>query len=327
MHKKISVTRHDKKFISRRRRTLDERGATFCRISSIAFRGTMSTQYASSSATLVEIRPGRSISVYDSFSETPDALPEKTVFFFHGSMAHMDQYDAQIKEFRSETTRVIAYDALGCGSSSKPRDYDAYATEELLEDAKTVFSVYGSRGKTNVLVGHSYGTTVVTSVSHDVQSRVSAIVLLGGGTMADGGPGIFYLPEFFLRWIQPLLSKGFLERAFHSETLEKRTPSHKKLIDETVKRSGSNEMHVVVPFYRGMKWTPTSKLENTNVPALWLHGEADGFFSVAQATETADKMPRSKVVVVERAGHQLMQERPEEVNRLVREWIETHFAE
>ena len=96
-----------------------------------------------------EIRPGRSVMVFNRLVPGND-----TVFFYHGSMATYKQFnDNLIPFFHDLTTKnIVAYDAFGCGESDKPRDWNAYSTDELLKDAIAVFSKYST--SKNVLIGH-----------------------------------------------------------------------------------------------------------------------------------------------------------------------------
>jgi pimeloyl-ACP methyl ester carboxylesterase len=86
------------------------------------------------------------------------AEAEATIFFIHDTLTHLHQWDAQLKHFRRKRSfRVIAYDALGCGGSSKPEAKDAYSEDELLEDFLELWRQHFMEGKVNVIVGHGYG--------------------------------------------------------------------------------------------------------------------------------------------------------------------------
>ena len=57
-------------------------------------------------------------------------------------------------------------------------------------------------------------------------------------------------------------------------------------------------------------------------PMLYLHGREDGCMGVALAARTLETLPAGSAVhVVEGAGHFLQLEQPEQVNRLVREFL------
>jgi pimeloyl-ACP methyl ester carboxylesterase len=63
----------------------------------------------------------------------------------------------------------------------------------------------------------------------------------------------------------------------------------------------------------------------TPQPTLYLHGSADGCMGVDLVGSAADYLPASgsRVVVVEGAGHFLQLEKPDEVNRLIVDFVKT----
>lgn len=75
---------------------------------------------------LVEIRPGRELSVYHLQHPDPEAM---TVFLAHGACATWKQFRAVIGELRRDYT-VVTYDVYGCGDSPKPvGPKEAYSTQ------------------------------------------------------------------------------------------------------------------------------------------------------------------------------------------------------
>ena len=80
----------------------------------------------------VEIRPNRHISV--GVEDSCEGTANLTIFFFHGSMAHKNQFSKlreQLRQILLESwchlrIRMVAADALGCGSSKKPVCRDGY---------------------------------------------------------------------------------------------------------------------------------------------------------------------------------------------------------
>lgn len=81
---------------------------------------------------LCTIRQGRNLYLHVSGENST------TLFFIHGACARFAQFSAQIEEALAQNYRVVLCDALGCGGSEKPFDWDAYSTQEFLEDWKLV---------------------------------------------------------------------------------------------------------------------------------------------------------------------------------------------
>ena len=105
-----------------------------------------------------DLRAGRTLNEY--LMDPPDA--EGVIFFIHGAMGHLHQWDAQLTHFskRKHRLRVVAWDAYGCGDSDKPDTWSAYAEDELLADARAIWDKYFMEGKRNILVGHSFGSAL-----------------------------------------------------------------------------------------------------------------------------------------------------------------------
>merc|ERR1740117_677952 len=100
------------------------------------------------------------------------------MLFCHGSMASMIQYRANIEYSMSRgDLDVLAYDWLGCGGSEKPRDWDAYSTPNLLEDLEAAYCRLIKdlpKGTPAIVVGHSFGTSLVTQFAAESRSAVAA---------------------------------------------------------------------------------------------------------------------------------------------------------
>jgi pimeloyl-ACP methyl ester carboxylesterase len=62
-------------------------------------------------------------------------------------------------------------------------------------------------------------------------------------------------------------------------------------------------------------------LSQIRVPALILCGREDSWSPPETHEEMAARIPSSRLVVIERSGHMVTMERPEEVSRAMREWL------
>jgi len=269
----------------------------------------------------VDVGRGRQLQVYD--SQTSPS--EVTLLFIHGSMASFDQFRYQIALLQfARPTRVVAYDAYGCGKSPRPRDWDSYSTENHMDDLRVLFDKYKSAR--NLLCAHSFGTTLALRLAAERKGDVAGVACLGAALREDGGPGIFKLPLFLLEWIQPLLSRGFLKRAFHADTLARTTDHHKRIVEHAEMRSGSNDMHVAQAFYRQWVWTRQPLIATIAAPTrvCFICGSHDELAPMAQIEEIISWFSDKSIVsvhVVSPAGHQLMEEQPEEVNRLLADFF------
>lgn len=284
---------------------------------------------------LVEIREGRNLFI-EEFDFIDNNEEDKiTLFFYHGSMATYLQFNQLINYFKRKY-RVIAYDVYGCGQSDKPIDpwtgeeQCPYSTQNLLLDAIAIFERYASTR--NILLGHSFGSTIVGRIVHSYEvngypshKAINGVVLLGtADEMKSGGNPIFLLPLWLLHILHPYLSHGFADRAF-SPTVD---PIIKQ---QALSQSGKNTMHVVQSFYRNYHWADeTIWTSISSKPVLILQGEDDQLTLLRKAEALYTKYIQgdndlSKLVVIPKAGHQLMQERPTEVIAEIELFINSIF--
>ena len=166
---------------------------------------------------------------------------------------------------------------------------------------------------------------MVHQVSHDLQEHVTCSVFLAAGSHVDGGPFIFKLPLFLLNWLQPILSNGFKERAYHAETLKEDTQHSRDVLAYALQSSESNSMFVVKAFYNQWLWTKQEVIAKVSTPMLYLSGAGDKILTPSNASNLVNMNPDvSEFEVISKTGHQLMEERPEEVNKAMEAFIMKH---
>eukprot|EP00427_Karlodinium_veneficum_P004857 CAMPEP_0169161516 /NCGR_PEP_ID=MMETSP1015-20121227/57089_1 /TAXON_ID=342587 /ORGANISM="Karlodinium micrum, Strain CCMP2283" /LENGTH=248 /DNA_ID=CAMNT_0009233383 /DNA_START=69 /DNA_END=812 /DNA_ORIENTATION=- len=182
----------------------------------------------------------------------------------------------------------------------------------------------GSRSTPSILVGHSFGASLVTQLDAETRSALandifecsdsndsallpapSALCLMstGDGEGLGGGLAVFYLPEFGLRMLQPTMTSAFAKSALHPGTKE-------TVQRESLAVSEANEMHVCKAFYRQIQWRDPAAAKGAG-PALCIHGDSDGVIPLEQGRRVASQFDQAAFHVVERASHQVMEEQPE----------------
>ena len=158
---------------------------------------------------------------------------DTTLFFTHGSMGSLTQFNDLIAAFTGRVN-IVAFDTMGCGDSEKPNVHTVYSTDSLTSNLIEIFDKYST--KNNILVGHSYGTAQVARLCSHVKMRqldslhqksdvtISGVVLLGTvDTLPKGGCSafsIFSLPLCVLNPMQGWMTKSYVNMAFstHSST-------------------------------------------------------------------------------------------------------------
>lgn len=270
----------------------------------------------------------RSLSVRQIKPENPSSL---TFFLVHGSMASKSQYDDLIRRLTSLPANIIAFDALGCGESSKPHVTDDYSTPNMVAELIQVFDKYATRK--NILIGHSYGTSQIARLCGQyLQTSVQAgkdvvgVVLISTTlSIPDGGSPIFRLPLFALNLLSSYLRNQFAAIAFSPKTGPEVREKSRTL-------SAANDMFVAQAFYRQFKWATLAEWESLNYyPLLCIQGEDDKLTPVDGAVKLVNEVFQSSsrqdpndltFKVVKDAGHLIILEKPDEIFEIIIEFLE-----
>jgi abhydrolase domain-containing protein 8 len=263
----------------------------------------------------VEIRPGRRISLAHSLGHR---YPRIVVFFAHGGGGNKDQWREQWRELETEGYSLVAWDLLGHGASDKPRRTADYAWDELVADQVAVLRRYA--GERNVLAAHSFGTGLSVSSLLALQAEgqgalIDSALLLGTQLSRPlGRGGLLSLPVWLLEWFRPVLSRGFRERAWHVD-------ADPELIDYEEQLTRSNRLDVFKALVSQATWLPERELDRLLLPVRIVSGDSDGLTPADRAQALHQRLPNSSFDVLENCGHQLMLEKPQIVNRHLRELL------
>eukprot|EP00884_Botryococcus_braunii_P009759 jgi/Botrbrau1/18785/Bobra.0386s0101.1 len=277
-----------------------------------------------------EIRPGRQlwVEVLKGSKDGRFFPSSAVVVFVHGACANLEQFRGQKDVLVEAGLTTILYDHLGCGKSAKPRSPPtAYHPDEMTADLHQLLQRYTKGFKHIYIIGHSFGTGMVTRVVAEAGDRVRGVVLLGAVSpqpVPQAPLRIFSLPECVLGWLQPLLTQGFLERAFHAHTFKEQPD----LVETERKSANSNPPYMFKAFHTQARhmWHPAERfqgwLKKVTPKTLVIAGEDDRLTPVQMASDVVASLPNAELVVIPHAGHQVMQEKPEEVNQLILKLIE-----
>lgn len=248
---------------------------------------------------------------------------------------------------------VIAPNQRGYGNSSRPSDVTAYDLEHLTGDLVALLDHYGY--KDAVFVGHDWGAMVVWGLALLHPTRVSKIINLSVPYMDRGEkPWIEFLEELigpdhymvhFNR--QPGVADAILEANtanFLRNLYRKNEPltapepgnmmvnlaqadtaagepllsdSDMTVFIEAFEQSGFTSN---INWYRNLdrNWHRLAEVDPIiRQPALMIYGERD---MVQQSPNLAEFVPNVEVVTLE-CGHWIGQERPEETNQAMVNWL------
>ena len=227
------------------------------------------------------------------------------IFFIHGNGANLTQWDAQLRHFAA-AHRVVAMDLRGMGRSDVPVD-GVYTLDAMVEDLHTIANTLNL--DRFVLVGHSFGGSVVMAYAAAHPERVAGVVY------ADAAGRVQAKPEQWERYLSALrMDKPKVVREAFEPMLKTASSEVKAAVLKSVDRTSTEvfveamenlrdfDVHRAVRAYPG----PVLAIVAMDTPSS---------FHV--------QFPNVPLRRIEGVGHWLMMEKPEEFNALLREWLLT----
>ncbi len=232
----------------------------------------------------------------------------------------------------AEQFRVLAIDVLGFGDTDKPSGLQYSHQDQVDHLAAFIETLCLEPVK---LVGNSMGAYLCAKCSLDHPGMVERIFAVSSGTIAYAmglpnpqNPGREALRDF------DGSERGL--RQFLEAIL--RDPPSDELVKSRVAKAneeGAMEAWRAMSVYNRRLATDSDlwqrfqirdRLPLSNVPMKILWGEDDAFAPVEQAYALRDLLPRVQIDVLENAGHQCQNDRPDEVSRQVMEFLEVDLA-
>ena len=229
------------------------------------------------------------------------------VLLSHGYGATSAMWEGQIAAL-SGTHRLIMWDMRGHGATDSPDDQALYSEDASVDDMAAILDAEGV--DTAIVGGLSLGGYMSLAFNLKYPQRVSALMLF------DTGPG-YNNPKAREEW-----NGTAIERAVQFE--EKGLDSLGQGAEVQVSRHRSADG--LAKAARGMLTQVDARviqsLDSVQVPTLVLVGAKDRPFLAATDYMEA-KIPNSRKVVIDDAGHAANIHQPEAFNQAVREYLDS----
>ncbi|MFQ6033585.1 MAG: alpha/beta fold hydrolase [Candidatus Bipolaricaulia bacterium] len=230
----------------------------------------------------------------------------RDILLVHGSGGDHTIWSYQVRGLR-ERFSVAALALNGHGRS-------AFREGEGLETyTQDVLAVLERLSPDTFLVGHSLGGAVVLNVALRYPQMISGIGLIGTGARLRVLPEILELVERDFRAAIDLILSWAFAKSPQPELLTK--------AKEQMQKNGQRAL--LRDLLTCDSFDVLRELEQIGAPALIVCGREDRLTPVKYAEYLRDHIPDATLKVIEGAGHMVMLERPEELNRAIEDFLNT----
>jgi pimeloyl-ACP methyl ester carboxylesterase len=228
--------------------------------------------------------------------------------------------------------RVIVYDHRGVGQSDAPDE--PYSTRQFAADAANLLDAIGVREPAHV-IGHSMGGRVCQWLALDYPRKVRSMILAASGSGAEGR-------ENYPRGLTLNYVEGMVERGYHDHMLHHfRSPfffpkpfgdEHPELIEQLFAAFWEHRPRLR-PYLRHViarnQHETGDRLRYIAVPTLVIVGsedthESDTGSHVRSSEYLRDHIQGAQFRAIEGCAHGFFWQEPEETNRVIREWLDSH---
>lgn len=244
---------------------------------------------------------------------------KETVFFAHGLLWSHKMFRAQI-DYLSKNYRVIAYDHRGQGQSESKGPFDM---ETVAEDAAALIKELSNEPVH--FIGLSMGGFVGMRLASRYPHLIKTLVLME--TSANAEP-VENLPKYktlngIVKWvgvIPPVASK-VMHIMFAESWLS--NPANKLQIKNWKNELSSNKRSITSPvegviYRKGVE----DELAKISCPTMIIVGDEDVATKPEKAKYIQMGIAKAKLHVIPGAGHSSCIEKPDEVNRLLGDWLD-----
>ncbi|XP_056646507.1 protein ABHD8-like [Diorhabda sublineata] len=243
------------------------------------------------------------------------SIQKPLVILFHGIGTSADIWTIVINALTCRGYEVIAPDMLGHGFSSAPTKSTYYTFNNLLRQALTIFDHYMGESKRKcVLIGHSYGCSLITAMYPHRAQKIGQLILISGGGPIPLAPPVKENEISPLgcayTFLNPLLYCGVKRSLFFLSR-----GKHFKVCDD----ENGLPRHVVENMTKGQKWSQGDTAFHRRIisPTLLVHGLQDTHVTLVQECEMERTIPRAFLELIPNAGHLPMIETPEHLIHMI----------
>jgi pimeloyl-ACP methyl ester carboxylesterase len=229
------------------------------------------------------------------------------LLFVHGWACNSTHWAEQVRTFR-RTNRAVTIDLRGHGKSDKPEQ--DYTIDGFAEDLEWLIGKLGLRKP--VVIGHSMGGLTTLILARRKKIPLRAIVLVDSSIhIAMSQPAIDGLLQGLAGPTHKDVAKTIINSFF-------RPTSPKALRKQLTNELMSTPQHVMSPAMRSLAATMRPAPQVIGVPALFI----DAGRSLDELKLIEQSVPGIEIARTVGAGHFNMMEAPDQVNAMLRTFLE-----
>jgi pimeloyl-ACP methyl ester carboxylesterase len=235
---------------------------------------------------------------------------ENVIIFIHGSGGNSNIWKHQLNNFDGNSSVV----AVDLPSHDQSDNFSELSLDLYVDVIKAL--VESLNAKKIMLAGHSLGGAVIQSYYLKYPDKVSALILIGTGAR------LRVLPSTF-----DILKKNFQEYlnlspmgAFYRKTPKEITDYYIQELSKTDKEALYADLSICD------KFDVMDKMNLIKIPCLIICGKDDKLTPPKYAMYFNDKIERSELILIDKAGHIVMLEKPDEVNQAIEDFIEKYLT-
>ncbi len=243
-------------------------------------------------------------------SARPDAGQQPTVILVHGAFAESSSWDAVVDRLRARHLPVIAA---------------ANPLRDLTGDATFVSAIVGSVDGPVVLVGHSYGGSVISAAAQG-RANVKALVFVAAFAPDEGESALVLSSRFPGSTLGEALAAPVV-LSDGAKDLYIRQERFSDQFAADLPREVANRMAVSQrPVTEAALGEGAPGAAWKSVPSWFVYGDGDRNIPPAALAFMAERAKSRKTIVVRGASHVVMMSNPDIVAGLIAEAAETAAA-
>lgn len=256
---------------------------------------------------------------------------QRKLVLLHGLAARSETWADLVQYFPQDRYTLYLLDLLGSGESAKP----ARADYSIRAHGRRVLRFLERQGLTEVtLAGHSLGGAIALlaamEAANDESSSIASLVVMAGPGFIQRLPlmaRVFSYPltgPLFValptpdEWIRVGLRAAYFDQQLvDQEHVDRYAPCYrdrdaKRALVATCRQMVPPDCDEIVACY-----------EKLRLPVLLLWGRHDRVVRLSQGERLYDAIAGARLEIIEDCGHNLQEERPAEVFRIIDDFIGT----